>query len=230
MYRIFLAIALMLALSPATAAGNKSEPTVVAFIGTLISIKELPDQCPHVHTPIKPTRTGPVCIQLDSLYEARYEITEVLGGSIHSKEITFKIADHYGFPHFTEYQHALLFVDISPTENWLEKYRGYPVYRTSDNAWASCGNPYDELDGKAPRHLRPITFANDFGIVGQFSREGIANRFFDSKYMVVEGDKISCHSGVYAADLYEMVRSDVVSARGIQLPALGDQRSDPTTP
>jgi hypothetical protein len=203
------------------------EPKVVAFIGKLVSIKELPDQCPDTDKPKEsPQGLESLCIQFDSLYEARYEVVEILSGEIRSKDVTFNIADHYGFPRFADYQHALLFVDIGPAENWLEKYQGYAVHRTSTSSWASCGNPYDERKGDTPRQLRPISFAKDFGTVGEFSSDGIARRFFDSKEMVVDGGRITCRNGVYASDLYDMVRTGVMSARGIRLPALEVRRND----
>lgn len=217
--RFALALTIMILAGSVTAA--ESETRVTAFIGKLVSIKELLNQCPDTdESKESGQELESVCIQFDALYEARYEVVEILSGELRSKEIAFYIADHYGFPRFTDYQYALLFVAVGPAENWLEKYQGYAVHRTSTDSWASCGNPYDERSGDSPRGLRPISFAGDFGIVGEFSSDGIARRFFDSKEMVVDGGRITCRNGVYAADLYDMVRTGVMSARGIQLPPL----------
>jgi len=219
--------ALILAALAQTAQATEPQPRVVAFVGKLISINELPDQCPDTDKPKESPKTlQSICIQMNSLYEAQYEVIEILNGDFRSKEITFKIADHNGFPDFADYQHALLFVDVGPTQNWLEKYQGYAVHPTSTNSWASCGNPYYGSDKETPPKLRPISFANDFGSVGEFSKEGIARRFYDSKEIVVDGDRITCRNGIYASDLYETVRTGVLSARGILLPALDLRRND----
>ena len=227
MKRALFVLALTIMMLASIAAAAESEPRLVAFIGKLVSIKELPDRCPDTDKPKKSAQDlESICIQFDALYEARYEVVEILSGEVRSKWITFNIADHYGFPRFADYQYALLFVDVGPAENWLEKYQGYAVHRTSTDSWASCGNPYDERSGDVPRGLRPISFAGDFGIVGEFSSDGIARRFLDSKEMVVDGGRITCRNGVYAADLYDMVRSGVMSARGIQLPPLDVRQND----
>jgi hypothetical protein len=208
-------------LLPAGASSAEHKPKIVAFVGRLISIKEQPEQCPKTKLP-KETSSGleSICIQFDALYEAKYEVMDVLSGAIDSREVSFNIADHYGFPQFADYQNALLFVSVGADDNWLEKYQGYAVHRTASGSWASCGNPYDERIGDNPRHLQSILFAGDLGVIGDFSREGIAKRFFDVKYISISDGRISCHTGVLVTDLYEMVRTGVLSARGIQLPAL----------
>lgn len=201
------------------------EPNVVAFVGRLISIKEVPNDCPKPEASDESPALDRIC-SMDALFEARYEVLYFLSGSIGTKEISFSVADHYGFPRFADYMNALLFVSIDPSGNWLEKYQGYPVHRTTSNAWASCGNPYDERVGDSPRHLQSLSFVNDLGIVGEFSMDGITKRFFDERYISVAGGRIKCHTGVLVSDLYEIVRTGVMAARGIQIPELGARGHD----
>jgi hypothetical protein len=193
---------------------------VAVFVGEVVSIKEVHSECPAEPSPQKaPPDT--LCIQFDAGYEARYRVLDVLAGRLlPSEEVTFDIADHYGFPAFADFQHALLFVDDEPQGRWLEKYQGYAVHRTVDGSWASCGDPYDERFGDAPRNLKKISFANELGIVGEFTDAAIGKRFFDMKYLSISNGRIRCHTGVALSDLYEMVRTGVLAARGIRLPAL----------
>jgi hypothetical protein len=225
--RVLVALALTLIAFTHAALAAEPESRIVAFVGKLVSIKELPDPCGESKAEKSSQDPESICIAFDALFEARYEVIEVLSGELPSKDVTFNIADHYGFPRFADYRHALLFVDIGSTENWLAKYQGYAVHPASAGSWASCGNPYDERSGDAPRGLRPVSFARDFGTIGEFTSEGVARRLFDSKEMVVEGDRITCRNGVYAAELYDRVRAGVMSARGIKLPRLDTRQDDP---
>ena len=201
------------------------EQDVVAFVGRLISIEEVPAKCPEPEETGEASALQPIC-SMDSLFEARYEVLNVLSGSVSTRELSFKIADHYGFPSFADFQNALLFVNVGQNENWLEKYQGYPVHRTTSDNWASCGNPYDERVGDPPRHLQPLSFESDLGVVGEFSEHGITKRFFDTSYLSVSRGRIKCHTGVLASDLYELVRTGVMDARGIHLPQLGAAEHD----
>jgi hypothetical protein len=211
--------ALLLAMAPLCAApcAAQPQPEIVAMVGRLVSIKELPNPCESRKAPADPSST---CIFLDALYEAKYEVTEVLSGHAGGPEITFRIADHYGFPRFAHYRNALLFISLGSEGNYLEKYQGYPVHRTTGGTWASCGDPYNEFADKPARGLQTIDFADDLGIVGDFSEEGMRERFPDVKYLDVSGGRIRCRRGIPLTELYERVRTGVLAARGFSLPAL----------
>lgn len=198
------------------------QPQVVAMVGRLVSIKELPNPCERVKDSADSSST---CIFLDGLYEAKYEVLQVLSGEADGPEITFRIADHYGFPRFAHYRNALLFIDLDPEGNYLEKYQGYPVHRTTTGSWASCGDPYNEFANEPARGLQTIEFADDLGVVGDFSEEGVKERFPDTRYLDLSNGRIRCRRGLPIADLYEKVRTGVMAARGRSLPALG-QRTD----
>lgn len=220
------ALVVCLTLFPSRGFAEESQQEVIAFVGRLISIKELSNQCPKSEAAKEISPGLSICIQPDSLYEATYEVLDTLSGSAASREISFHIADHYGFPGFAHYTNALLFVSVNSDGNWLEKYQGYPVHRTTSGFWASCGNPYDDRVNDTPRHLQKLSFVNDLGIVGEFSSDGLAKRFFDERYISISDGRVRCHTGVVASDLYEMVRVGVMSARGIQIPELGAREHD----
>jgi hypothetical protein len=210
----------MLLLSEATHAAEEEASTIVV-VGKLVSIEELPDPCEKAKDSAELT-----CISLDALYRATYQVVRVLRGPPELEEISFGVADHYGFPDFAEYQHALLFVNGTPSSMWLEKYQGFAVHPTTDGSWAACGNPYDERAGDPPRGLRRLEFATDLGIVGEFSTEGIERRFPSGKYLSVSDGRIRCNTGVAIEDLYELVRNGVLAARGVKLPPLEAKRGD----
>lgn len=208
---VLLTVASPLPAAPAAGSG----PEILAVVGRLISIKQLPNPCER-----KDGSAESDCFMLDGLYEAKYEIQSVLSGTTHGPEISFRIADHYGFPRFAHYRDALLFVTIGSDGNFLQKYQGYAVHRTSSGSWATCGDPYNEDFGDPEQGVRPIDFADDLGVVGDFSEEGIRERFPEAKHLDLSNGRIRCRRGIPLPDLYEKVRSGVMAARGIAIPAL----------
>lgn len=208
---VLLTLASPLPAAPTAGSG----PEILAVVGHLVSIRRLPNPCERGNDSAQPD-----CIMLDALYEAKYEIRTVLSGTTPGPEISFRIADHYGFPRFAHYRDALLFVTIDTGGNFLQKYQGYAVHRTANGSWATCGDPYNEFFGDPGQGVRPIDFADDLGIVGDFSEEGLRERFPEAKHLDVSNGRIRCRRGIPLPDLYERVRSGVLAARGIAIPAL----------
>ena len=215
----------MLVVSEAATA-HENDAELFVFVGELLEIEELPDQCPRHEKPteIKSTEDGiaidSICIQFDALYRASYRVVDILVGSADSEIVTFEIADHYGFPDFAYFKNALLFLNDGPDAIWLEKYQGYAVHRTRDQSWATCGNPYDERTGNQPRKLVQPQFENDLGTVGEFSEAGVRRVFGDRPHIIIDENRVRCGAGVLIAEFYEIVRTGVLAARGIQLPKL----------
>ena len=205
-----LVLALLLVIAPLLSTTASAEPPadVVAMVGRLVSIKELPNSCARID--------ASTCIYLAARYEAKYAVVDALSGSAGGPEMVFRIADHYGFPRFANYRHALLFVTHDPDGDYLQE--GYAVHRTKNGSWATCGDPYNEFLGDPAQGLRSIDFADDLGIVGDFSEEGIKERFPDAKYLDISNGHIRCRRGVPVTDLYERVRTG--ATRGLQLPPL----------
>jgi hypothetical protein len=214
-------------ISSSVGSANDDNEELLVFVGKFLAIEELPDQC----SPAKKVETKehaeegvrelePVCLQFDALYEARYEVVEGLVGSRFPRELSFRVADHYGFPPFAEYRFALLYVQVGPEGAWLEKYQGYPVHRTVGGSWAACGNPFPTPDDTEPATLRSIDFVDDLGIVGEFSSAGLERRFIDERYLSIVNGRIRCRMGVAIEDLYDAVRTGVMAAREIILPEL----------
>lgn len=217
MLRLTLLVSLLIAATAlfGRAAAASADPEILAVVGRLVSIKRLPNPCER-----KDGSAEPDCIMLDGLYEAKYDIQSVLSGTTRGPEISFRIADHYGFPRFAHYRDALLFVTIAADGNFLQKYQGYAVHRTANGSWATCGDPYNEFFGDPEQGVRAIDFADDLGVIGDFSEEGIRERFPEAKHLDLSNGRIRCRRGVPLSELYERVRSGVMAARGIAIPAL----------
>lgn len=224
--QIFMAaVLLLLGMSSAVAEdAEQTEQTVgtFVFVGELISIEELPDPCEQ-----KQKETGVLsCINMDALYRARYRVVLPVAGTYSDTEITFGIADHYGFPPFAYTRNALLFVGLYEDGPWLHKYQAIAVHRTSGGQWASCGEvEYREKNDPAPSLLRSLDYetgiepagnANDPGWIKLVSRWKEYGR---QDYEMKNG-RILCKRGILLPDAYEIVRNGVMKARGIPLPAL----------
>jgi hypothetical protein len=197
----------------ASSPDNVGERTV-AFVGKLVSIRELPDPCEGEPEPTDGTLG---CISMDEGYEATYEIDEVLMGHASSKTVTFYVADHYGFPRFAQYNHALLFV-AQDKEGWyLHKYQGFPVFATADAGWATCGVADGTKEWSAS--VRPLAFLAALRSVGESSEAGI-DATFDGWPVEVSGGEVRCTAGIPVRELYELVRTGVMAARKVSLPKL----------
>lgn len=217
--KFLVTVAALLLSANACAASATDEPKdekhQFVFVGRLVSIEEAPDPC----------ESKDECISFDSLYSARYEIVEPLVGTHPGREITFGIADHYGFPQMARYRHALLFVQSTDVGVWLHKYQGFAVHRLTDGQWGYCGGAREAAEDPSVPTPRPLPFAHDFGIVGEFSEYGV-RQIFDVETFSIEDGRIRCREGLKLAELYEVVRKDPLRARGVVLPAW-DERSQP---
>lgn len=203
------------AASAAADAAKPQEPGTVAFVGKLVSIQEVPDPCRN-----QTVRKGAAqvsCLFGDATYEATYEVVDVLAGSPGWTSQTFFIGDHYGFPDFAEYRHALLFV-AKDQEGWyVHRDQGYAVFPTADSSWASCGA--FEMDEWMP-DMRPIAFAAPLRSVGESSAEGI-HEALRHVPIEIDGGQVHCTGGIPVRKLYELVRTgDVMAELKVELPPL----------
>lgn len=191
----------------------------VVFIGELISIDTAPDPCEA-----KRLETGELtCITMDSLYRARYKVAQPIVGSVSAPELTFDVADHYGFPHFAYFKYALLFVGMYDNGPWLHKYQAIPMHRTSDGQWAACGEvDRRRIGGRVPAHARPLRFEQPIASSGEFSADGweiFLPQWQSARdtYRIKSG-QVHCRKGVPLKETYEIVRNGVMKARELPLP------------
>ncbi len=225
--RIVLTAALLLLaiLSAGVKGAEQTEQTVATFVfvGELISIEKLPDPCQK-----EQKETGVLsCVTMDALYRAKYGVVLPVAGAYSHAEITFDVADHYGFPPFAYFKNALLFVGLYDDGPWLHKYQAIAVHRTTDGQWASCGEvKYRKESDPTPSMLHDLQFESEIESAGNASDPEwieLVSRWKKSKQQgdyEVKSGKIRCKRGILLPDAYDIVRDGVMKARGVPLPAL----------
>ncbi|KAF1694568.1 hypothetical protein [Pseudoxanthomonas koreensis] len=213
------AVAAMPAAAAEPATAEASPPHTVVFIGERLSIEPVPDPCQT-----KARETGGLeCITMDSLYRARYRVVQPVVGDAGDGTLAFSVADHYGFPPFAHFDHALLFVEVGGEDAWLHKYQAIPVHRTVDGQWAACGD-LQYRDGQQPRvaRARPMAFAGPIlalDAVPAGHNERLAARWKEHPDIYrVTGGKVQCLRGVPVEQAYAIVREGVMAAREVPLP------------
>lgn len=207
---------------PAVAEDTSADESVVenlVFVGELVSIEPMENPCDAERR-----RTGkPGCIFLDALYRATYRVVEPVVGELPSREVTFQVADHYGHPPFAYFPNALLFVAVTDEGNWLHKYQGIPMHRTTDGQWAACGEvDRRDVDKRLLHRARWLTFAHPVASRDTFPAEGWEHLLPRGKeqrdaYRIARG-QVHCVKGVPLKETYEVVRQGVMSARDVALP------------
>ncbi len=219
MATLMFASALASAAEPVVA--PEVEPTTRVFVAERISVEPIPDHCAA-----EAKRTGELsCISLDSLFRATYRVVQPVMGGVADEEVQFRVADHYGFPRFARFRHALLFIGTDAQHgNWLHKYQAIPVQRTASGEWATCGDQkYEGQGGTLLAAAEPMTFPEPWvrlRDLPEFERELMRDAARDAAdtYRVSRG-KLYCLRGVRIADAYRIVREGVMQARGVLLPS-----------
>ena len=141
---------------------------------------------------------------------ARYEIVEMVPGRLSASEIDIHIADHYGFPSFARYPHALSFVAVGRKLSYLHKYQGHVVYRTTSNAWASCSKSLDRKRYNDRNQPTAEVFLERFGPRKTFEMLS-ADGSFSVTNLVVESKKTRCLNSQPLSMIYEKMRSGVMT-------------------
>ncbi len=207
--------------APVESANTQDKVETVVFVGRLISIQEVPwESLPSTYKADPYSYWG--LVKRDHVYNARYEILQMVSGQIDALEASVRIWSHYGFPIFALHPEALLFVRRRDADYTLHKYQGFSVHRTMGGGWAHCGDfEYRRPGEAAPAALRPLRFAEDFGPADQLATDERRRKFAEESFLV-ENDRIVCPRGLALADFYEAVRSGVMKSRGIDLPPFED--------
>ena len=110
---------------------------IIAFVGRKIFVRK-DDSFP----PKRDENSDEIIIHLDSRYQVRYEIIDLIAGKYEGRIIDFHAYDHYGIPRFSRVENALIFIHDGPDNRVHSKYNFYEVDRTADGDWAACGNAY----------------------------------------------------------------------------------------
>jgi hypothetical protein len=134
-------------------------------------------------------------IWFDKQFEGRYRVLAVIHGHYEAPEIEFTAFDHKtpdDFPFFAKNDVVLLYVSKYEGRFFHEKYIYDDVYPTRDGRWAGCGHPY-----RSP--------TDDFDLLPH-AIELAAE---------VRSDVAGCETGLYAEELFELKKRNVLLARGL---------------
>jgi hypothetical protein len=141
------------------ALGQSRKDSLIVFVGEMIEVKYSPEKMKEA-TPDTIIRNGkkvvvrPVTISMDSRYVAKYRMLQIVYGAYKEDTIEFVVYDHYGKPAFSNYKTVLLFVSYYNGKLYHEKYQFFDVYKTSNDRWASPGDPY-KFDDHHRKDLKP---------------------------------------------------------------------------
>lgn len=113
----------------------------IAFIGEMIALDKLDyeEYCPL-------TEDGQLRLCMDSRFNARYRIVELLDGDYDGETIDFAVYDHYGLPNFSKHARVILYVKQFETGLYHHKYAYDPLSPTREGEFAFCGDPYADYD------------------------------------------------------------------------------------
>ena len=207
---IIVTAAAVSAMAPGLAFG--AEKTPAAFVGSFVKIADI--ECESSDTTDAETGEAVVMICMDALYQATYRVERVLEGKlVTGSEVTFSVADHYGFPKFAEQKRALIFLDEHEGGYYHIKYRWVPAFRTNEGGFAQCGCDVEDENEEAPES------SPDYKLLS-FSPAVTRDLTHSSQYVIdklrarldykIRGNRAECVRGVLVEDVYKRLRPELV--------------------
>lgn len=184
---------------------EENKPTnFYVFVGEKIEVK-----------PFQPETEKDV-ILMDSAFKAKYRVIENLYGNYDENTIEFEVYDHYGVPPFSRYKNVLLFVSEHKGKLYHEKYQYFDVYKTKDERWASCGDPY-RFDEYHRKNFKPakLEFEEPLFFELKELNDKYVKSVFKAPYFKIIGNKAECLMGVYIDELFVIKKEGVLKARGL---------------
>jgi len=193
---------------------QREDGQIIAFVGRKVFVRE--DERPSVITETDENGEDTVYIIMDTRYEARYEILDLVTGDYAGDTIDFHAYDHYGIPRFSKSKNVLIFVHDRPVSRVHSKYNFYEVHRTEDGDWAACGDAYVQYDSEEEEQykepLEPISFLEPI-IVNVPSLKGTLTDYFDEDEVITDADRAEAQaeideyyeedSGLYKAPIWK---------------------------
>jgi hypothetical protein len=175
---------------------------LLVFVGRRIEVTQVP-----------PSRDE---IILDQIYDARFEVLQVVYGEYDGSEITFRAADHWGAPEFSRYQHGLLYVSRTPERWWHEKYLFHPLFRNDRGDWAGCGGDL----ARSARWYRlgevaatPMRFAPEALVFLREPRLAFVEADFPPMHYERRGEQAACKTGASLEKLFDVDRRGILWKR-----------------
>lgn len=191
-----------------------AERTPTAFVGSFIDIAEL--DCESNETIDAETGETLEVICMDALYSATYRVEKVLEGDlVTGQQVTFTVADHYGFPKFAEQRRALIFLGEHQGSYYHVKYQWAPAFQTSDGQFAQCGCVMGtDEDGDTPVgaevQCRYLSFSPPVVLDLTHASNYVIEKIRAGKDYTMQHDRAECARGILVQDIYQRLRPDLM--------------------
>lgn len=191
-----------------------AERTPTAFVGSFIDITEL--DCESGETIDTETGETLEVICMDALYSATYRVEKVLEGNlVTGEQVTFTVADHYGFPKFAEQRRAVIFLAEHEGSYYHIKYQWAPAFQTSDGQFAQCGcdlgtDEEDETPEGAGVECRSLSFSPPVVLDLRHASNYVIEKVRAGKDYRMQLGRAECARGILVQDIYQRLRPDLV--------------------
>jgi hypothetical protein len=206
-------IAVVSVMGPSFAFSAERTPT--AFVGSFVKISNI--ECESGDTTDAETGEAVVVLCMDALFQATYRVEKVLEGKlVTGAEVTFTVADHYGFPKFAEHKRALIFLDEHDGSYYHIKYQWAPAFRTNDGDFAQCGcdaDPHYENLEQTPESssdCRLLSFSPAVTRDLTHSSQYVIDRLRAGLDYKIQGNRAECIRGILVKDVYRRLRPELV--------------------
>lgn len=193
-----------------------AEKTPTAFVGSFVEIENI--KCESDDTTDAETGEAVVVLCMDALFQATYRVEKVLEGKlVTGSEVTFTVADHYGFPKFAEQKRALIFLEQHGGSYYHIKYQWVPAYRTSEGDFAQCGcdsedenQDFQEIPASSFADCRLLSFSPAVTQDLTHSSQYVIDKLRAGLDYKVQGNHAECVRGILVKDAYKRLRPELM--------------------
>lgn len=151
---------------------------------------------------------------LDGKFLATYIIKELVCGKYSRDTISFIAYDHYGYPGFSDYKNAMLFLSDYDSVIYHQKYQFFDVYKTKDGRWASSYQTDDYWRSSEVKPV-PIEFTEEvsYNITG--GKKKLIKQYYPEPYFRLTKEKAIAVWGNYVPELFQLKKDGILKARGL---------------
>jgi hypothetical protein len=187
----------------AGAASRRREANLIALVGRRLSVRH-----------VEPRDGEP---RFDAEYRVRIEVLEVVFGKYAFREMEFSSYVHVGEPAFGKHELGLVYLSSHDGRFVQQKYLFQPVYRTRNDRFASCGDPYAWMPA-VHRHgvkAEPIGFRPSVAFDVRSGAEAQGFPSFEAPFFRIENNVATCLMGNYPRELFRVMAEGFLKARGV---------------
>ena len=207
-----------------TAIGQTKKDSLIVFVGEKLSVRYFPEEESRwIVDSILINETDTVVSRhlepsMDSRYQAKYRILELVHGAYQADTIEFTAYVHEGGPAFAQFNHVLLFLSYSNGKLYHEKYQYFDVYKAKNGRWAS---PYPAADYNHPYRdsisVKPekISFTEGLKFSLKLPRNFYMQRSYPPPFYKIQEEYAAPVFGNYVEDLFKLKMETTLKARGI---------------